>query len=111
MPDLLDDMFPPVEPAPEETRKYIVFTSLEAANAFVSSTDSLLGYPEQEPDFTQIGGGTHASWELGRAMHYCTPQANADGDAWMVLFTDCIDIPEGAEAVEALPEGWYLEEE
>ena len=85
---------------------YIIFNSLEAANAFVASTDTYFNMPEQESDFSKVGGGTHASWELGRALHYCTPAINNDGDKWMVLFTDCVELPEGAIAVESLPDDW-----
>ena len=90
--------------------KYIIFGDLDQANEFLASTDAYFNMPEQEPDFYQVGGGTHANWELGRALHYCTPTPNQYSTHWMVLYTDCIELPEGAEAVESLPTDWYPEQ-
>ena len=85
---------------------HIVFSSKEEADAFVATTDKEMNYPEPFEMFCQVGGGIHASWELGRTLHYCTPAINNDGDKWMVLFTDCVELPEGAIAVESLPDDW-----
>lgn len=87
--------------------KYIIFTDLDDANSFVASTDELLGYPETEDKFFNVGGGSHADWSVGAAQHYCTPTPNQDSTAWFVLYTDCVTLPEGATAVDELPEGWY----
>lgn len=86
---------------------YILFLNLEDAELYQSSCDNFLGYPEQENQFVAIGSPSHASWELGRAMHFAPIEVNQNNDTWALPKVDGITVPEGATEVAELPSDWY----
>lgn len=86
---------------------YILFTTLEQAEAYQAESDVLLGYPEKFENFCFEGAPNHASWELGRAMHYAPIEVCQFGTRYALPKADAIDTPQGGTELESLPEDWY----
>lgn len=86
---------------------YILFISNAQAEVYQAQADELLGYPESEDQFTQEGSPSHASWQLGRAMHYAPIMFDADNIRVALPKVDGIATPEGSTEIAELPSDWY----
>jgi hypothetical protein len=91
----------------EPIKKYIIFTNHDDMDTWIVAVDNALGYPEPLDKLVQTGAGIHGDPEIGRAQHYAEPISNADGTKWVLPFTDAVELPATAEAVEELPTDWY----
>lgn len=84
---------------------YIIFATQQQAEEYQAASDAALGYPEDESKFLRQGTPNHASWELGRAMHYAPIDIDQFCNRWALPQTG-IPVPSGATVAEQLPDDW-----
>ena len=102
---LPDDM-PEAVSEPQGT-DYIVSTDRKVIEKYQAEADAILGYPEDVDSLQHIGGGAHASKELGRATHYHPILEDQGGIRFALPRIEAIDDPENVTISEkTLPVDW-----
>ena len=86
---------------------YILFQSLEQAEAYQAQADTFLNYPETPDRLEFQGSPTFAPIEIALAQHYHPVMYDADNIRIALPKVAGITTPEGATEIAELPSDWY----